>query len=429
MHRDWLNRLLAAITLIVLLAVVAALGWSARQTRRRIDESVRDAVALVHRSNALGDPQERRVDFAALERAVRQAESFSTVRRIYVAKRLAGREEPLLVHPFWYAAAYPDWARRLEGMRRESVLQDLEELGVVYLDLDTRALAWMRAGMAVVVILIVLVVAALVARIFSQERVLTETNRVLEENQRELIRLERLALAGLLTSNIFHDIRKPVTNIKHELADLSEALGGFAGATRSLRNMRDQVRLFFDILNDLNIERFVRADETDEEYVDVNRVLEQSLRLVHYERAGTQLTVTLSTDLPLTLAHPYRLVQVFSNIILNAYQALEGRGELRIATRPLAAPPGARAVVGGAPPEGMGPAGVAVEFIDNGPGISPEDLERICTPFYTTKADREGSGLGLYISRSIVESLGGVLVVESDLGEGTTMRVELPADE
>ena len=427
MGRDWLNRLLAAVTLVILVAVVAALSVASREARRQIDRAVRDTTTVFGRSGVLSDPQTRRIDFPELERVAHQAEAPRTVRRLFVTKRVVGLKNPVLVYPWWYAAAHPDWADQIQHMRAAPIMQDADTVGTVYLDLDTRALGWLRAGMAATGVLIALVVAALVVRIFSQERVLTQTNQVLEENRRELIRLERLSLAGLLTANIFHDIRKPVTNIKHELADLAEALGGFAGATRSLRNMRDQVDLFFDILNDLNIERFVRSNEADEEYVDVNRVVEQALRLVHYERAGTQLSVTLGADMPLVLAHPYRLVQVFSNIILNAYQALEGRGELQIATRAQAAPPGAQGVVEGAPPEGAEPLAVRIEFSDNGPGIEPEDLERICTPFYTTKSDREGSGLGLYISRGIVEDIGGSLRIESEPGQGTTMIVELPA--
>ncbi|NQU42401.1 hypothetical protein HQ520_03895, partial [bacterium] len=252
----------------------------------------------------------------------------------------------------------------------------------------------------------------------SQERVLTATTQILEENQRELIRLERLSLAGLLTANIFHDIRKPVTNIKHELDDLSEALGGFSGAARPLKNMSDQVQLFFDILRDLNIERFVRADQMDEEYVDVNRVIEQSLKLVQYERGSVHLRVNLADDLPLVLTHPYRLIQVFSNIALNAYQASGARGELQINTK-----------VQRADRSHPDLDHVMVEIIDDGPGIPVEDQPYVFSPFYTTKPEGKGTGLGLYISRMIVEQIGGAIEVESQAGNGTRFVVYLPAAE
>jgi signal transduction histidine kinase len=302
-----------------------------------------------------------------------------------------------------------------------------------------------RAAIAVTVILIVLTSAALVGRLFTQERALTATTQILEENQRELIRLERLSLAGLLTANIFHDIRKPITNIKHELAELSEALGGFAGATRALRGMNDQVTLFFDILRDLNIERFVRSDGADEEYVDVNRVVEQSLRLVQYERGSTQLHAALAPELPLILAHPYRLIQVLSNIILNAYQELEGRGELRLATRPFfgdpAAPPAQAGPAPRRPPSGDGapspgnaeaartPPCVLIEISDNGRGIPAEAIGRIFSPFYSTKPPEKGAGLGLYITRTIVEQLGGKIHVRSAPDQGTTFTIILPTSD
>jgi signal transduction histidine kinase len=314
------------------------------------------------------------------------------------------------MYPFWYSAEHPEWMKELETLHAEPVEQNGQRVGVVYLDLDRRALMGVRASIGIVLGLIVVALLTLTGRIFTQEKVLTATTQILEENQRELIRLERLSLAGLLTANIFHDIRKPMTNIKHEIGDLSEALGGFAGATRALRNIREQVNLFFDILNDLNIERFVRADQADEEYVDINRVVEQSLRLVQYERGSTQLSVSLAPGLPLILARPFRLVQVFSNLVLNAYEALQGRGELRILTRT----------------DGTQ---VSVEIADNGPGIPPADLERIFSPFFTGKSPDKGTGLGLYISRSIVEQMGGTIRGDSTVGHGATFTVSIPVSE
>jgi len=185
--------------------------------------------------------------------------------------------------------------------------------------------------------------------------------------------------------------------------------------------MRDQVGLFFDILRDLNLERFVRSDEADEEYVDVNRIVEQALRLVQYERAGVQLSVTLMPGLPLVLARPYRLVQVFSNLILNAYQALEGRGELQIATRPETTKANTSV--------GDNANAIVVEIADTGPGIPQESLEHVFSPFYSTKPSEKGTGLGLYISRTIIEQLGGEIRAESQEGKGTRFEITLPASD
>lgn len=438
-RRDAINRFLTVAMLLALVGLVVLLAGVERSYRAELDETVRAAVRQFALSEVLKTPHDLGVSIDAVEGVARSLEGSSRIQALYVAKQIKTptRDTLVLVYPYYYASQHPDWQTTLAAKRAEPVLQDREAVGTVYFDLNTTTLIWVRVSLALTAVIAMLATTALLVRIFRQERTLTATVEVLRRNQRELVRLERLSIAGLLTANIFHDIRKPITNLKHELTDLAEALGGFAGATRALRNMNDQVTLFFDILRDLNLERFVRADEADEEYVDLNRVVEQSLRLVQYERAATRLSVTLAPGLPLVLAHPYRLVQVLSNIVLNGYQAMEGRGELRITTR-------AAASAGGLAPRPR-PAGgsgksssaasatgeavraVEVEIADSGPGVSAENLEKIFAPFFTTKSPDKGTGLGLYISRSIVEQLGGHLDVASRPGEGTTFTLRLPA--
>jgi signal transduction histidine kinase len=408
--RDTINRSLAALTLLVLCATAFELAWVESRFRREADEAVRSIVALFQDGNVLNAPTDLRPDFSRIEDLARKAETSAVIRHVYVAKIVSGRERPVLLHPFYYSALHPDWIREFESLRREILLHNHEKVGALYFDLDLRVLHGIRISMAITLVLLLFALVVLIARVFTQERVLHATGQVLEENQRALIRMERLSLAGLLTANIFHDIRKPITNIKHEVADLTDALGDFAGATRALHNMREQIDLFFDILRDLNIERFVRSDESDEEYVDLNRIVEQSLRLVQYERGATRLDLRLSDRLPLVLAHPYRLVQVFSNVILNAYQALEGHGSLRIVTR-------------------ASDGKAIAEFIDDGPGISESQIAAIFSPFYSTKSKDTGTGLGLYIARSIAQHLGGDIRVESQPGKGATFRIELPTAE
>ncbi|HUT24031.1 MAG TPA: ATP-binding protein [Sumerlaeia bacterium] len=447
MHREQVNRRLALLTLVVLVAVVGVLVAVERRDRGLLTDAIDATVGIFTANDALPSPNDLRPNFPLIEGLAQRAEDASPlIDRVFVSKRLAVPGRPdgtVLLHPYYYALCNPRWSDELKNLEQRDIWRGGERAGALYFELDRGSLVMVRAAIAVTVVLIVLTSAALVGRLFTQERALTATTQILEENQRELIRLERLSLAGLLTANIFHDIRKPVTNIKHELAELSEALGGFAGATRALKGMNDQVVLFFDILRDLNIERFVRSDEADEEYVDVNRVVEQALRLVQYERGSTQLNVALTPELPLILAHPYRLIQVFSNIILNAYQELEGRGELRIATRPFfgdpAAPPAQTGPAPSRPPSGGGasssenveaertPPHVLIEISDNGRGIPAEAIGRIFSPFYSTKPPEKGTGLGLYISRTIVEEIGGALHVKSAPDPGTTFMIVLPA--
>jgi signal transduction histidine kinase len=224
-----------------------------------------------------------------------------------------------------------------------------------------------------------------------------------------LIRLERLALGGQLAAGVMHDLRKPVLNIKHSLDELSEALGDFASAAPALQDLRQQTRLFFQILSESQIERFLSSDRVGEEYVEIAPIIEFSLNLVQYERRSVEIIRRENEGLPPILARPFRLIQLFSNLILNAYQAMGGQGRLTI---------DATAEQGG----------VRVRLTDDGPGIGEDVIDHIFEPFFTTKGEGEGTGLGLAICRLILEDMGGEISVNSRLDGPTVFEVWLRGD-
>jgi signal transduction histidine kinase len=145
---------------------------------------------------------------------------------------------------------------------------------------------------------------------------------------------------------------------------------------------------------------------------DVNLQLEHLLTLTRKQcqKRGVEVEWRPDEDLPAVMLMPNRINQVFLNLVLNAVDAMPDGGRLRVSTSRAADPAWAR-----------------VAFADTGRGIAPEALSRLFDPFYTTKS--EGLGLGLYVSRSIVDAHGGRIDVESQVGEGTTFTVWLPADE
>ena len=273
-----------------------------------------------------------------------------------------------------------------------------EPAGRLFVLLNGANLARVRLAIGFLSALLVGSVGLLGFQFRRQEQVISATTVELEQKRRELVRLERLALAGQLSAGILHDLKKPVLNIKNELEETPPS------ATSN--DMRGQVDTFFAILRDASLERFVRA-EGEREYVDMNEMLERALSLVRYERGGVDQEVKLAPALPSVLVVPVRLVQVFSNLILNAYQAMEGQGRLRISTHA---------------EEGW----VVAAIGDSGPGISPEMQEKIFDPFFTTKTADKGTGLGLYITRDIVRDLGGEIRVSST-SSGTVFEVRLPA--
>jgi signal transduction histidine kinase len=127
-------------------------------------------------------------------------------------------------------------------------------------------------------------------------------------------------------------------------------------------------------------------------------------------KQDVRLTTSLGDDIPVINGSQQQIEQVLINLILNAMQAFpEGRGEVLLSTR-----------------YDRAAAEVVVEVQDNGPGIGPETMDRLFEPFFSTKLEKGGSGLGLYISQYIVAEHGGRLLLSSHPGKGTLARVILP---
>jgi two-component system NtrC family sensor kinase len=146
---------------------------------------------------------------------------------------------------------------------------------------------------------------------------------------------------------------------------------------------------------------------TEREVADPNFLIERVLRVAAPElRDRTRVETHLGELTPVSCA-PQEIEQVLLNLVLNAHQAMEGAGRLRIATT-------------------MEGSEVVIYLDDDGPGIPPDDQSRIFDPFFTTKPQGEGTGLGLSISYQIVRQHGGEITVTSEPPHGTTFCVRLP---
>jgi two-component system NtrC family sensor kinase len=167
-----------------------------------------------------------------------------------------------------------------------------------------------------------------------------------------------------------------------------------------------------DIVMDLR--NFSRAEHHDLSFVDLNEVLNGALKMVHNELKNKAEILRDYEEVPKVQCFSQKISQVFMNLLLNAAQAIQGTGTIRISTRPLKE--GRRA------DDEM----VEVRIEDNGVGIPKKDLNRIFDPFFTTKPVGQGTGLGLSIAYDIVKSHGGKILVESEEGTGTTVIVRLP---
>jgi two-component system NtrC family sensor kinase len=154
-------------------------------------------------------------------------------------------------------------------------------------------------------------------------------------------------------------------------------------------------------------------EPTIEEMVDVNRLLAETITFLENEahHRNIELRTSYSDKIPRITTDSAQLQQVFLNIINNGIDAVGKDGHIEITTV--------------RDPSTNGD--IMIDISDNGPGIPKEILPRIFDPFFTTKSPQDGTGLGLSISYSIVEKLGGKIVVDSREGSGTSFKIYLPA--
>jgi signal transduction histidine kinase len=397
--------------IIFLFFGLTVLIWLKTRFDKDLHTALESAGALFSREQILKAPDDRRIRFSQIEYLAERNKNIY-IKDIVVSKVLPTKEE-ITVYPFYLGATDPGWKNTLltANWRRLELDVDDELYGVLYLRLNDVLLNGIKFAILGFALLLVISLLVLLLRLYRQEEEITATTIALEEKNQELMRLERLALAGQLTANIFHDIKKPVLNIKHAVGDMLDHGPGTSSTEvkENVENIGQQVNLFFSIINELGIERFVRATNEENEYVDVNDILERSCNLVRYEQRQVHVTRNMDPNLPPAFVNPYKLIQLFSNIILNAYQAMGGRGEIQLNTS-------------GADKK------ILVEIIDTGPGIDAAHIEQLFTPFFSTKDRTEAAGLGLYICKNIVDEMGGQISVDSEPGRGTRFRITLLTD-
>ncbi|MBI2896836.1 MAG: PAS domain S-box protein [Deltaproteobacteria bacterium] len=242
--------------------------------------------------------------------------------------------------------------------------------------------------------------------------------------QTKLLVADRMASVGALAAGVAHEINNPLAYVLANLHFVRDALATLRAAVppgtvdmRELEEALDEAMHGADRVRTIvrELKTFSRTDEERRQPLDLHRVLEVSIRMVHNE---VRHRANLARDfgaVPPVLGDESRLGQVFLNLLVNAAQAIrEGepeRNEIRIVTK-------------------TGPGGEAVvEIRDTGCGIPAAVLGRIFEPFFTTKPVGEGTGLGLSVCHGIIRRMGGQIGVESQPGSGTVFRVILPAAE
>ncbi len=254
-----------------------------------------------------------------------------------------------------------------------------------------------------------------------------DRTRELHEAQAQLVHGEKMRSLGQLVAGVAHELNNPIGFVHANLQLLSEYVPKLVTAQRAgedtvriesaieklLSRSREGTERVKQIVADLRT--FSRMDQAVLSEVDLNREIDRALTLMEPRLRNAIEVERDYGELPLVRCYAGQLNQVFTNLLMNAADAIDGKGKVRIRTR-------ARKHSAADPASG----GVRLEFHDDGPGMSPEVQARIFEPFFTTKPVGQGTGLGLSISYGIVERHGGRMLVGSAPGEGTTFVIELP---
>lgn len=235
----------------------------------------------------------------------------------------------------------------------------------------------------------------------------------LQEREERLIRSERMAAAGVLAAHITHEVRNPLNSIALNTELLEEELAqqGTGSVTGEVRQLCRAIQREVDRLTAITEEylRLARRPQPSCRSEDLNALVASLVDFVAPElrQQGIDYQLALAPDLPRVSVDESQLRQALLNLLRNAAEALAGRGgSLRVSTD-------------------QSEQRVHVAIRDDGPGIGPSDLARVFEPFFTTK--QGGTGLGLALTRQIVEDHGGTIEVQSVQGQGAVFSLTLPS--
>jgi signal transduction histidine kinase len=226
----------------------------------------------------------------------------------------------------------------------------------------------------------------------------------------QLIRTEKLAAMGTLAAGVAHEVNNPLASIS-SLIQMLQARKTLDAETREkLKLISTQITRITQVTRDMM--DFARARPAAKSLIDVNEILEASLRLASFDKAFHRLNLKkdLSANLPKIFADADQMQQVFLNILLNARDAMPDGGELFVKTA-------------------RNNKEIEIEIADTGAGIDAGNLPKIFDPFFSTKETGKGTGLGLAVCYGIITAHGGKIQAGAANGRGTSFKILLPLDE
>jgi len=242
------------------------------------------------------------------------------------------------------------------------------------------------------------------ARLFESEK---EAYYQLAKAQRQLVETEKLAALGQLSARVAHEVNNPLGIMKNYLEIISQNAGSFGKLDNYVGILREEVNRIAAIVRQLLDFYHPRSVEKSE--VNLSNVIDELIVLVSVQMESNQIELKKNypPDMPCVWASSEQLKQVFLNLIMNSRDFMPDGGEIIITGR-----------------EENG--SVVLDFADSGTGIEEKELSKVFDPFYTTKKDGTGTGLGLSVCYGIVQNHGGSISVKNRPEGGAQFTVSLP---
>jgi signal transduction histidine kinase len=249
-------------------------------------------------------------------------------------------------------------------------------------------------------------------------------NKQLQDTQAQLIHEQKMATLGRLAASVGHEVNNPLTILSMNVSrailkyrknpdlKVGEVLDLFQKMEQNIGRIKAVVNTLTGLLK--------KSEKGKFEPLSLKLILEETLPLVQFQTyldnlSGTEVEFDIPGSTPLIRGDLERLQEVFLNLFINAYHAMQGRRNRRIRVT--------------AEPNPENKSQVSVHFTDNGSGMTEDVMKKIFNYGFTTKPPGRGSGMGLYMCKYIIELHGGEIKVRSKLGEGTTFTIYLPAVE
>ena len=243
------------------------------------------------------------------------------------------------------------------------------------------------------------------------EKKVEKKTEEIRKAQAQLVHSEKLASLGRMAAGVAHEINSPLTGIVTFGYLLQKKFPEGSEERQDIDVIIEQANRCSNIIKGLL--GFARATSVEKGLVNLNDVINSSLNMIRHKADFFNVKIVLNLDETLQhiMANASQIQQVFLNMIINAADAMEGKGSFTITTQKVI---------------DDGKSFAEVIFTDTGHGISEENLPKLFEPFFTTKPVGKGTGLGLAVSHGIIQDHGGKMLVRSKSGEGTSFFVRLP---